>query len=150
MTAAARDGRVGGGRDGKASRLPAQYYRRNRIVRRFAPDEDELIERLRADGGSLMEICRATGRRHNSIVGRLSALARRRERETQDLLISNQVSKSFEQLAGEKMEMRLGGIYALEGVMNTPNSQYRVPVLEASERSSVTIPRPLVPRPRGR
>jgi len=37
---------------------------------------------------------------------------------SQDLLISNQVAKGFEQLAGEKTTMRLGGIYALEGVMN--------------------------------
>ena len=36
-----------------------------------------------------------------------------------DLLISNQVSKGFEQLAGTETAMRLGGIYALEGVMNT-------------------------------
>ena len=49
-----------------------------------------------------------------------------------DLLISNQVSKGFEQLAGEKIEMRLGGIYALEGVMNDKTSpQYHQPVLEA-------------------
>ena len=47
-----------------------------------------------------------------------------------DLLISNQVSKGFEQLAGNKIEMRLGGIYALEGVMKT-SEQYAGPVLEA-------------------
>jgi uncharacterized protein YjbI with pentapeptide repeats len=47
-----------------------------------------------------------------------------------DLLISNQVSKGFEQLAGDKIAMRLGGIYALEGVMNT-SAQYYAPVLEA-------------------
>jgi uncharacterized protein YjbI with pentapeptide repeats len=47
-----------------------------------------------------------------------------------DLLISNQVAKGFEQLAGEKITMRLGGIYALEGVMNT-SDQYHQPVLEA-------------------
>jgi uncharacterized protein YjbI with pentapeptide repeats len=52
------------------------------------------------------------------------------QQASRDLLISNQVSKGFEQLAGEKMEMRLGGIYALEGVMNTSN-QYHQPVLEA-------------------
>jgi hypothetical protein len=39
-----------------------------------------------------------------------------------DLLISNQVSKGFEQLGSEKVVVRLGGIYALEGVMNTPSS----------------------------
>jgi hypothetical protein len=51
-------------------------------------------------------------------------------RSAHDLLISNQVSKGFEQLASDKMAMRLGGIYALEGVMNT-SDQYHRPVLEA-------------------
>jgi hypothetical protein len=49
---------------------------------------------------------------------------------TQDLLISNQVGKGFEQLARDKIAMRLGGIYALEGVMNT-FERYHGPVLEA-------------------
>jgi hypothetical protein len=54
------------------------------------------------------------------------------QKAAHDLLISNQVSKGFEQLAGEKIEMRLGGIYALEGVMNDKtSSQYYRPVLEA-------------------
>jgi hypothetical protein len=52
------------------------------------------------------------------------------QRAAHDLLISNQVSKGFEQLASDKMAERLGGIYALEGVMNT-SDQYRQPVLEA-------------------
>jgi uncharacterized protein YjbI with pentapeptide repeats len=47
-----------------------------------------------------------------------------------DLLISNQVSKGFEQLGSDKIVVRLGGIYALEGVMNT-SEQYHQPVLEA-------------------
>ena len=47
-----------------------------------------------------------------------------------DLLISNQVSKGFEQFASKEPLMRLGGIYALEGVMNG-SEQYRMPVLEA-------------------
>jgi uncharacterized protein YjbI with pentapeptide repeats len=47
-----------------------------------------------------------------------------------DLLISNQASKGFEQLASDKITMRLGGLYALEGVMNT-SSDYHQPVLEA-------------------
>jgi Pentapeptide repeats (8 copies) len=46
-----------------------------------------------------------------------------------DLLISNQVSKGFELLGGQ-IEQRLGGIYALEGVMNT-SERYHQPVLEA-------------------
>ena len=40
---------------------------------------------------------------------------RQQQKAAHDLLISNQVSKGFEQLAGDKIEMRLGGIYALEG-----------------------------------
>jgi hypothetical protein len=57
---------------------------------------------------------------------------REQQQAAHDLLISNQVSKGFEQLAGEKIEMRLGGIYALEGVMNDKTSpQYHQPVLEA-------------------
>lgn len=52
------------------------------------------------------------------------------QRAAHDLLISNQVSKGFEQFASKELVMRLGGIYALEGVMNG-SEQYRVPVLEA-------------------
>jgi hypothetical protein len=51
------------------------------------------------------------------------------QRASHDLLISNQVSKGFEQLAGKETAMRLGGIYALEGVMNT-SPDYHQPVLE--------------------
>jgi uncharacterized protein YjbI with pentapeptide repeats len=47
-----------------------------------------------------------------------------------DLLISNQVAKNFEQLAGKEMAIRLGGIYGLEGVMNA-SPDYHQPVLEA-------------------
>jgi hypothetical protein len=52
------------------------------------------------------------------------------QRAAHDLLISNQVSKGFEQLGSEKLVVRLGGIYALEGVMNN-SDQYHQPVLEA-------------------
>ena len=52
------------------------------------------------------------------------------QQASHDLLISNQVSKGFEQLAGKETAMRLGGIYALEGVMNT-SEQYHRSVLEA-------------------
>jgi uncharacterized protein YjbI with pentapeptide repeats len=50
----------------------------------------------------------------------------------QALLISNQVAKGFELLGNKDHEitLRLGGIYALEGVMNT-SPQYYKPVLEA-------------------
>ena len=56
--------------------------------------------------------------------------ARRSEQTSHDLLISNQVSKGFEQLGNMNVNVRLGGIYALEGVMNT-SEQYHGPVLEA-------------------
>jgi hypothetical protein len=52
------------------------------------------------------------------------------QQASRDLLISNQVAKGFEQLAGKEMTMRLDGLYALEGVMNT-SSEYHQPVLEA-------------------
>jgi uncharacterized protein YjbI with pentapeptide repeats len=49
-----------------------------------------------------------------------------------DLLISNQVAKGFELLGNKdkQIQQRLGGIYALEGVMNTSREYYQ-PVLEA-------------------
>jgi hypothetical protein len=46
------------------------------------------------------------------------------------LMIGNQVTKGFELLASDKVIARLGGIYALEDVMNT-SSEYHRPVLEA-------------------
>ena len=55
---------------------------------------------------------------------------RQQQKTAHDLLISNQVSKGFEQLASDKMAMRLGGINALEGVMNT-SDQYHRAVVEA-------------------
>ena len=64
-----------------------------------------------------------------------------RSKKRHDLLISNQVSKGFEQLASDKMAMRLGGIYGLEGVMNT-SEQYHGSVLEglcAFVRENTTV-----------
>lgn len=52
------------------------------------------------------------------------------QKASHELLISNQVSKGFEQLSSDKEVVRLGGIYALEGVMNT-SEEYHRPVLEA-------------------
>jgi hypothetical protein len=55
----------------------------------------------------------------------------RQQQAAHDLLISNQVSKGFEQLANDKsLTMRLGGIHGLECVMNT-SPEYHRPVLEA-------------------
>jgi uncharacterized protein YjbI with pentapeptide repeats len=53
------------------------------------------------------------------------------QRAAHDLLISNQVAKGFELLGNkDSLQQRLGGIYALEGVMND-SEQYHQPVLEA-------------------
>jgi uncharacterized protein YjbI with pentapeptide repeats len=76
------------------------------------------------------------------------------QRASYDLLISNQVSKGFEQLGNkDAIFIRLGGIYALEGVMNN-SEQYNRPVLEAltafiraDTRAETTIPQG--PKPLG-
>jgi hypothetical protein len=52
------------------------------------------------------------------------------QKASHDLLISNQVAKGFEQIGSNQLVVRLGGLYALEGVMNT-SEQYRGPILEA-------------------
>jgi Pentapeptide repeats (8 copies) len=55
------------------------------------------------------------------------------QRAAHDLLISNQVAKGFELLGNKDKDavvLRLGGIYALEGVMNN-SAQYHQAVLEA-------------------
>jgi hypothetical protein len=52
------------------------------------------------------------------------------QQASHELLISNQVGKGFEQLGSDKDIVRLGGIYALEGVMNT-SERYHQPILEA-------------------
>jgi Pentapeptide repeats (8 copies) len=58
------------------------------------------------------------------------------QQASHDLLISNQIAKGFEQLGSDKIEVRLGGIYALEGILRMPppdttSPDYRQPVLEA-------------------
>jgi hypothetical protein len=64
--------------------------------------------------------------------------ARLVEKASHDQLVSQQVAKGFELLGqkgddkDDKLVLRLGGIYALESVMNDKETdQYRVPVLEA-------------------
>src|SRR3954453_5079263 len=66
---------------------------------------------------------------HQQLAASLEQSKQQRE-SAQALLISNQVSKGFEQLGSKDLVVRLGGIYALEGVMNT-SEEYRKPVLEA-------------------
>ena len=63
-------------------------------------------------------------------------ISQQQAQASHDLLISNQIAKGFEQLGSDKIEVRLGGIYALEGIlqMQPPDKispDYRQPVLEA-------------------
>jgi hypothetical protein len=60
--------------------------------------------------------------------GTLQAL-QANEREARKLLISKQVAKGFEAFASKELRVRLGGIYELQGVMDTP--EYQQPVLDA-------------------
>jgi uncharacterized protein YjbI with pentapeptide repeats len=54
------------------------------------------------------------------------------QQASHELLISNQVAKGFEQLGSDKDVVRLGGIYALEGVMNT-SEQYHCAKLQGAD-----------------
>jgi hypothetical protein len=56
--------------------------------------------------------------------------ADRSVKASRDLLISQQVSKGFEQLGSDKLVLRLGGIYALEGAMNA-SPEYHRPIVES-------------------
>lgn len=70
--------------DGHRGRIGAygpQVMRRgNHQVRRFTPEEDRKIIEMELSGATIAEICRALGRKHNSIIGRLMTLARHEAR----------------------------------------------------------------------
>lgn len=59
---------------------PAVMRRGNHVVRRYLPEEDVELLRLEAEGLRIAEISRRTGRKVNSIIGRLRTLARKEER----------------------------------------------------------------------
>lgn len=62
--------------------LPAQYVRSGQIVRAFTPAEDAAIVRWDIEGHvTLHEMGRRLGRKHNAVLQRLRALARRDELE---------------------------------------------------------------------
>jgi uncharacterized protein YjbI with pentapeptide repeats len=50
------------------------------------------------------------------------------QQSSHEVLISNQVAKGFEQLGSTNILVRIGGVYALTGVMNT-SQQYYKPIL---------------------
>lgn len=53
-------------------------------VRQFTPEDDQQLQQLRTAGKTISEICRAMGRRHNSITHRLYVLALREESTVQE------------------------------------------------------------------
>ena len=55
-----------------------------RVLRRFTPDEDAQIERLRMEGLTLREIAAIVGRRKSAVQMRLHSLARRAEEAEHD------------------------------------------------------------------
>jgi uncharacterized protein YjbI with pentapeptide repeats len=52
------------------------------------------------------------------------------QRTTFDNFISQQVAKAFDEIGNSKIEVRIGGIYTLEGALQV-NNFYRIPVLQA-------------------
>lgn len=60
---------------------PEIFSRNGHSVRRYTPDEDELLLSLEAKGLPIATIAARMGRRWNSIKGRLMTLARREERQ---------------------------------------------------------------------
>jgi hypothetical protein len=80
---------------------------------------------------------RATAQQQIAVSQKQVEISQQQVQASHDLLISNQIAKGFEQLGSEKVEVRLGGIYALEGILNMPlpdkssSLDYRQPILEA-------------------
>ncbi len=54
--------------------------RGDHLVRRYTAEEDRQILEMEADGASVASIARRLDRKHNSVIGRLAALARRQAR----------------------------------------------------------------------
>jgi hypothetical protein len=110
-------------------RLPKRQVDRLRLTIRDPKARADIEDNLRKTigqliGGTMVLIGAGVG----TIIAYLQLS--QQQQASRDLLISNQVSKGFEQLGSDKAVVRLGGIYALEGVMNT-SEQYSYPVLEA-------------------
>jgi hypothetical protein len=106
-------------------RLPKQQANRLRLTIRDPKARADVEDNIRKTIGQLL------GGAAVLIGAAFAYLQFQQQQQTShDTLISNQVSKGFEQLGGDKVEQRLGGIYALEGVMNN-SDQYQRPVLEA-------------------
>jgi uncharacterized protein YjbI with pentapeptide repeats len=136
-------------------RLPRRYVDRLRLTIRDAKARADIEDNIRKTIGQLLAVVGTLLGAAVVLIGAGSAYLQfteqqrnsqqqfRAQQETsqqqfehqqkasRDLLISNQVAKGFELLGNKDNPIqRLGGIYALEGVMNT-SKEYHQPVLEA-------------------
>lgn len=55
---------------------PMQYMRKGHLVRRYTPEEDEIILRMSLEGVPRVDIAAKVGRKPNSVKTRLATLAR--------------------------------------------------------------------------
>jgi len=108
-------------------RLPRRQVNRLRLTIRDPKARADVEDNFRKTIGQLLLAAAA-------LVGAGLAYLQftEQQRSSHDVLISNQVAKGFELLGNKDTEpmQRMGGIYALEGVMNN-SEDYHQPVLEA-------------------
>ena len=64
----------------RTSSGPVEVERSGHKVRRFTEDEDAKLLEMSLAGARVADMCRALGRKHNSIIGRLMTLARHEAR----------------------------------------------------------------------
>src|SRR6516225_7535743 len=107
-------------------RLPKREVDRLRLTSRDPKARTDVEDNFRKIGQLLLAAAALVG------AGLAYLPFQQQQRSSHDVLISNQVAKGFELLGNKDKEpmQRLGGIYALEGGMNT-FEQYHQPVLEA-------------------
>src|SRR6516164_4850435 len=107
-------------------RLPKRQVDRLRLTIRDPKARTDVEDNFRKIGQLLLAAAALVG------AGLAYLQFQQQQRSSHDVLISNQVAKGFELLSNKDKEpmQRLGGIYALEGVMNN-SEDYHQPVLEA-------------------
>src|SRR6516225_6322898 len=107
-------------------RLPKREVDRLRLTSRDPKARTDVEDNFRKIGQLLLAAAALVG------AGLAYLPFQQQQRSSHDVLISNQVAKGFELLGNKDKEsmQRLGGIYALEGVMNN-SEDYHQPVLEA-------------------
>jgi hypothetical protein len=106
-------------------RLPKGQVHRLRLTIRDPKARTDVEDNFRKIGQLLLAAAALVG------AGLAYLPFQQQQRSSHDVLISNQVAKGFELLGNKDKEpmQRLGGIYALEGVMNN-SEDYHQPVLE--------------------